>query len=149
MANTPLVGANDTSQVWTATTYYSLGDSYGYTGTETNEQITWRSPGVFSKMSWVILPTNARTATTTFNFRKNVGNGNEVVGPIAAGGTGTFYDTTHTDSVVAGDKVNASVNGVAGANSFCRAVLSILDPLRNDLCCGFLPNVFNHSMLLF
>lgn len=96
------------------------GESYfacleGGTGTKTNGeaqgQVTYRTPVVVSRLRMVV-QTNTLTATTTITLRKNGADGANVLS-IGSGATGTFEDTTNTDSFAAGDL--CAVHVVAGA----------------------------------
>ena len=61
----------------------------------------------------IFVRANTIDSSSTFRFRKNVADGNQVA-TITALGTGAFEDTTNTDAVVAGDEVNYSL--VTGAD---------------------------------
>lgn len=81
---------------------------------ESAAQIKASQSMIFSNLS-VGIAGNAATAASTFRFRKNAANGNQVIS-IASGATGYFTDTTNTDAVVAADELNYSwVSGSAGA----------------------------------
>lgn len=98
------------------TNYAALGGNLGSKGTtETSEQITYRSPGTLSSL-YVLVVTNANTATSTFRTRKNTANGNQSVS-VGSTVTGVFEDLVNTDTVVAGDLLNyQGVTGATGSN---------------------------------
>jgi hypothetical protein len=81
--------------------------------TEANCQTLMRTSGTFKNML-IICTTNNSGVTTTVTSRKNGANGNQST-TIAGGATGQFEDTTHSDSFVSGDKLNASITGVPAA----------------------------------
>ena len=66
--------------------------------------------GATVSLLWIRIPTNTASSTDTLTFRKNAANGNETIS-IAAGTTGTFQDTTHTDSVSPGDAIDYALSG--------------------------------------
>lgn len=74
------------------------------TATEADAQYTVRDAGTYSNLRVYVI-TNSTVAATTIRFRKNTANGNQNFS-IAGGATGSFEDTTNSDSVVAGDIVN-------------------------------------------
>lgn len=61
----------------------------------------------------VYVTANARTNDTTVKSRKNGADGTQIV-TIPAGTTGFFEDTTHTDSLAAGDLFNTVVTTLSG-----------------------------------
>ena len=97
-----------------------FGNNFTPTGTETNAQM----PSLFAINAISHLraqiPSNSSTTAPAMWFRKNGGNANETL-TIGAGATGTFEDTTHTDSTIVGDKmaismINASANNTVTVN---------------------------------
>lgn len=82
--------------------------------TEANVQMTIRDAGTFSNSSILIPTSNANIGTVNWNFRKNAANGNQSVS--IGNTTGLKQDTTHTDTVVAGDKVNYQIGGGGTVN---------------------------------
>ena len=86
-----------TSQFW------AVGGALVKSNTETDLQTVIRDAGTYHNM-FARITANSATGTNTLTFRKNVGAGSQTVNP--AGGTGNFQDTTHTDAVVATDKVD-------------------------------------------
>lgn len=72
--------------------------------TEADAQVKAILGGSLSNFN-VSVHSNGITAATTLRFRKNTANGNEVIS-IGSGLTGTFEDTTNTDTVAAADLVN-------------------------------------------
>lgn len=64
----------------------------------------------------VFVKTNTASGSATLKSRKNGADGNILIS-ITAASTGLFEDTTHTDSVVAGDLINFTFNVAAGTGS--------------------------------
>lgn len=88
--------------------------------------VTWRVAGSFSTL-YANIYSNAATASSSITFRKNAVNGNQTLS-IAASTTGEFTDNTHTDSIVAGDKIDfAYQNGTGGAMN-ASAVTELFSP---------------------
>lgn len=93
------------------TRFISLGDAgTSWGATEASVQIS-SVAGVYSLM-YMRTSSNTITASSTFTFRVNAGNGNQTF-VYASGVSGEKQDTTHTDTVAANDLVN--MTGVAGA----------------------------------
>ncbi len=74
--------------------------------TETNVDYIVRTAGVFSNL-YVNCPVNTNASNGTWRFRVNGANGNQIV-TILANTTGDFVDNLNTDSVSAGDLVDAT-----------------------------------------
>jgi hypothetical protein len=90
-----------------STTYYPSatgGRPVNTNTTEANAQTTVLTAGTF-KNGYFNVSTNARTNSTTVNFRKNTANGNMTMS-VNAAATGQFEDTSNTDSVSVSDLVN-------------------------------------------
>lgn len=91
----------------------NFGDD-SFTSTKESEvDVTCKFTTTFSGLGCHIAFNTLTTAATTITFRKNGANGNSSV-TVPAGLTGTFADTTNTDSLVSGDKYNAQVSTAAG-----------------------------------
>lgn len=84
--------------------------------TETTAQHEFKSSCTFKKTQ-IRMTANTRGTATTLRFRKNAGNGNQTVS-IGAGVTGILEDTSNTDSIVSGDKVNWSIVTGTGTGNF-------------------------------
>lgn len=102
---------NSTSFNGASTTYYvplhgEMLNSGTAITTETAAQTVIRAAGTMRKLH-IRLTANARTTTSTLRFRKNVANGNGVVS-VTSGQTGVLTDSSNTDTVAAGDKVDLS-----------------------------------------
>jgi hypothetical protein len=83
------------------------------TTTEANHQVVIRSPGTFSKLGVRIITNGVASGTSTITLRKNAADATNVAS-IGATLTGWFEDTTHTDAIVAGDKIDfKSIHGAA------------------------------------
>src|SRR6266496_2509238 len=86
------------------TTYASLFGAGSYDTTEVNSQLIYRTAGRFSNL-WLMLSFNTVGGTSTFTFMKNTVAGNQVVS-VGASATGKFEEVTHSDNIVAGDKID-------------------------------------------
>lgn len=71
---------------------------------EADHQYTVRDAGTYSNLR-VYVKTNTTVGATTVRFRKNTANGNQNFS-IAGGATGSFEDTTNSDTVVSGDIID-------------------------------------------
>lgn len=88
------------------TVFQSLSGPIGANTTEADQQLTFRTAATLSNLR--VYVSVGAAAATTFRTRKNGANGNQsVIAPL--GVTGSFEDTTNTDSVVAGDEICMSV----------------------------------------
>jgi hypothetical protein len=116
MGKTLLTGSSTNGGVTTQNTssnFFQLSNGWFVRrATESDQQILFRSTGTLSKL-YVRVITNTNVNAITFTIRKNGANGNLNLS-IGAGVTGTFEDSTNTDTVAAGDKLNyQSTNGGA------------------------------------
>src|SRR5438034_370693 len=104
MAKTILVGGIPGGRTSTVNTtqFWTLGGATATTGTETDKQVIFRSAGTISNF-YFNLQVNGITGTTVFTVMKNAAAGNSTVSFTAAG---TAEDTTHTDVIAAGDKLD-------------------------------------------
>lgn len=103
-----------------------------FNATEANKQITYRQGGVLSNL-YVRVITNSVTASTTVRTRVNGANGSQSVS-IGSSATGEFEDTTNTDTVAAGDKINASmVTGATGTSIELALISVIFDATSNTV----------------
>lgn len=110
---------SDTGGSWTASTSSYVPFTGRYVAadtTEANRQALVRVGGVYSNLATYIA-TNGNANTATQTFRNNTVSGNQIVS-ITAAATGYLEDTTHTDTVVSGDKVNAILTLGSGTISF-------------------------------
>lgn len=115
-----ITAARNSGQATTAgaTEYWQLATTYlRKRTTEAHCQIPYSSAtGTLSKL-YVRVTANSTTADSTIVLRKNGSDGNLVI-TVPAGTTGTFEDTTHTDTVSSGDLVNVeSISGGTGTLS--------------------------------
>lgn len=101
------------------TRFSGIGDSSPFGNslatTETNVQSVYRTAGTLTLL-YIRVSANTLTTTLTIQTRKNAGNGNLVVS-IATTLTGEFEDTTNSDSISAGDKLNYTLVAPAGTGS--------------------------------
>lgn len=101
-----------------ATGFWEFFTNVGATApdaTESKVTKTIRTAGTFANLT-VFAPTNTGSVATTVKSRKNGADGNLVV-TIPASTTGVFQDTSHSDSVAAGDTVALSVDIGSGTGS--------------------------------
>ena len=85
--------------------------SINLTATEATVAPKIDGAGVLSLMQILVTATTTTVGTNSMTARKNLAAGNQTVS-WAFGTTGRFQDVTHTDAVVAGDKIDiALVNG--------------------------------------
>ncbi len=75
--------------------------------TEASTRYTVRNAGTYSNLR-VFVSANSAVGSSTVRFRKNTANGNQSFS-IAGGATGSFEDTTNSDTVVSGDIINYQV----------------------------------------
>lgn len=94
------------------------------TNSEAISQTILRSAGTLSNMS-IRITANTVAGNSIFTCRKNTAAGNQTV-TVGSSATGIFTDSTHTDTIAAGDKV--CVQSVPGAttNTFTVSVISFL-----------------------
>lgn len=123
---TILVNSMDSVSTSTANTtqYLGLYGTSGFSGTEVNRQTLMRTVGTASNL-FMILTANTIAATSTLNFRKNAVNGSQTLS-IASNTTGSFEDTTHTDSIAAGDKITVQFVPGAATGTVSVTIVSIL-----------------------
>jgi hypothetical protein len=102
-----------------ANTFMAIeGGIPGLSTTEANLQRTCRAAFTFSNLTCLI-QTNTVSAQTNLNFRNNAAAVNQTV-PVTASTIGVFTDSTHTDVVVATDKVD--LNFIAGGTGTSVAI---------------------------
>jgi len=89
------------------TRYVALSGIPTQQATEANNQSKIYQPATFNLMR-TFVGTNTLTATSTITFRKNSVNGNQTYTYTSAG-VGFKEDTTNTDTVISGDKVNFQI----------------------------------------
>ena len=101
-----------------ASTNYFLppeGRIYANT-TEANVKFRVRKAGTYKNLG-VFLSSNSRTTNTVWTSRKNGAAGNLTV-TFGSGVTGWQEDTTHTDSVSAGDDYNTQIANSTGTQTY-------------------------------
>lgn len=85
--------------------FFVLGTAGGLKNTtEASVQTTWRTAGVFSNLYCRITANTAGTAGT-LSYRSGGVSGNSTLS-VSGSSTGEFSDSTHTDTVSAGNQVN-------------------------------------------
>lgn len=109
--NAWIIMAEDGNSVnFNTTNYTGVEGNYSWTATEGNTQYVWRY-GARSKLSNLQVYTSANTiatSATTVRTRVNGVDGGQSVS-IAAGFTGLSVDSTGTDLITNGDKINYQV----------------------------------------
>lgn len=89
--------------------YLPLGgttdNAAAYPGSDAGADFTWRAPGTFSNLANY---SDSGGNSAAIHLRLNGASGNLTT---AAGSTGWVYDTTHSDAVASGDKVNYYLDG--------------------------------------
>jgi hypothetical protein len=115
-------GYNNGSSTTNSSLWYMFpfSNSGSYVNNHTSESdcaAPMRAPGVFSNLD-INLSGNTRIGAGTLNFRKNAANGNQTVS-ITASTTGQFSDSTHTDTVASGNKIDYmfTPGGASGATA--------------------------------
>ena len=86
------------------------------TATEVRAQGVIRYPGIFKNMATSVAVSGSLGGTQTFVFRKNGVTGNQTI-TTSPSTNGFFQDTTHTDPVVAGDKVCVECTATASGGA--------------------------------
>ena len=102
-----IIGSTHVTLPSASTSYFSVG---GPSGTETPARVYSLETATLSNLQ-ANVASNAASGSTPVRLRKNGSNGNQSI-TVAASTTGLFEDTTHTDSLTAGDLWNFS--GVTG-----------------------------------
>ncbi len=108
------------SSATSATYYFPIAGIFSVSQpntTEANVQLISRSSGTLANMFWRV-GANARADTSqNLKSRINTADGNLVINSQAST-TGTFEDTTHTDSISSGNKINYSLTLGGTASNF-------------------------------
>ena len=102
----------------TASTTYPMGLAGIFSNTvatEANIQLNTLTSGTLEKMGTYIIA-NARGTNTLIRSRVNGANGNLLV-TVTASTTGTFEDTSNSDSVTAGDDINTALTTGTGGGA--------------------------------
>jgi len=107
-----------------ATTFYNpyVGTTASFSTTEADGQITARVAQIVKNL-WVMVTSNSLNSASTINSRHNGAAGNLTIS-VAATATGTFQDTTHSDSIAAGDTFNFQI--VAGGTAVAEVMVAFL-----------------------
>lgn len=90
---------------------------------------TQRLPGTYSNL-WTRITANTNTSAGTVVSKKNGSPGNMTV-TIPANTSGTFEDTTHTDTIVAGDTYDGTVNMGSGGTCTQKLMNALFDATTN------------------
>jgi hypothetical protein len=110
-----------------------IGSGSG-TDTESKAQAKLRNAATFSRMKATI-GLNFSSSTTTWKFRKNGADGNQVIS-VPATTTGTFEDTTHSDVCAADDLVNTVMAGQNSLITFLRCAMDYTTTSTDFHLCG-------------
>lgn len=95
-------------------------------GTEANVKTSLLATGTLSKLC-VYCASNSISASSTVRIRKNGANGNQSVS-IGSGSTGSFIDSSNTDSITSGDDVDTSIaTGSGGSGAQFQSISVIYD----------------------
>lgn len=111
--------AGNTTTVNSNNNFFQLSNGwFVLRNSEASTQIVYRTAGIISNL-YVRVTANTNAGSITFRTRKNSTDGNISI-PIANSLTGTFEDTTNTDTVAAGDKLNyrSSTGGATGTMTY-------------------------------
>lgn len=95
--------------------HYVLAGVLRQETTEATTQFTCRSAGTLKNL-FVYLSANSKTATSTFGTRIEGADGNLTIS-IAGAATGMFEDTTNSDTISSGNRINYSMLHGASAGS--------------------------------
>ena len=110
----------------------------GYSNVKTSEshyEIESGETYILSNL-WVRVTANTVTADSTLTSRKNRGNGNQTI-TIGDSATGTFEDTTNTDTIVATDEFDSMlVTGGTGTALTLTIVSMIVECNNNSMILG-------------
>jgi hypothetical protein len=129
------------------TNYYGLSGSLPQLfTTESSVQCLAQLAMMLRNLELRILPTNnGITATSTFRFRKNGANGNQLIS-LPSATAGYFEDMTNTDSVVATDEINYQlITGGTGTNMIINSVGMLANVGPNGTA-GAAPTTFQHFL---
>ena len=138
MAKTLLVASfvnGGTTTTAATTEYHWLSGHTDKNATEANRDILFRTAGTLSNL-YARVQTNSTTGASTIRTRKNAGNGGQSQS-IGIAATGKFEDTSGTDTVAAGDKLNIqTVTGTGGTINF-RTLSTFFNATTNTVSvCG-------------
>lgn len=95
--------------------FYGNGQDIAGGSADSLVGITSRTAGTMSNFN-IRVPTNSRTTTTTFVSRVGSADGNMTMS-VTAAATGTFEDTTNSDTIAANDLVNWAAKTGTGAEA--------------------------------
>jgi hypothetical protein len=112
-------GSGGTTTANTSNNFFQLSNGWIVRrNTEATSQIVYRTAGTISNV-YVRVTANSNAGSVTFRTRKNAANGNASI-TIAASATGTFEDTSNTDTVAAGDKMcyQSTIGGATGTMNY-------------------------------
>jgi hypothetical protein len=104
---------------------------------EPNNQLICRTVGTYQLLTVRVTVNTYTTATLTIRVRKNSANGNPVVS-VAAATTGSFQDTTNSDTVGDGDTIGFHWAVAGGGSGTCTvnvgyAIFETSDPAKTTM----------------
>lgn len=119
-----VVGRKNTASLAASTTnYHSIGNGFmALNATEASAQVPWRTACILSNL-YVRVNSNDRGAST-FTTRIGGSPGSQTI-TIGSSTLGEFEDTTHTDTISAGNLVNASMTTGSGGTTFVHQIVGI------------------------
>lgn len=127
-----LTGTGDPVALGPGTLYPAISGATYLWGTEDRAQVVVRDSYTLAKL-FVRVSSNTLDGSTTVRSRKNGANGNQSVS-IGAGATGTFEDTTNSDSLVSGDLVAVQiVRGGTSGSIYLTIISFILEHATDDV----------------
>ena len=120
--------SSSTGTFFVALNNCGIGSNISSGGAELGTDIICRRDATISKLT-AHITNNLKTTNVVIRFRKNAGNGNQVitVPPLT---TGFFSDVTNTDSIVDGDRFCVSITTTAPSNDI--AIRGIFALCKSD-----------------
>src|SRR6185503_10503989 len=115
-------GANLSFSTASTTTFIAPNGGQAVTTTEANTKYRIRAAVVAQEFN-VVVSANARTTDTVFGTRKNGADGAQLV-TYTSTQTGTKEDTTHTDTLAAGDDYNYFIRTLTGTGTITARIVS-------------------------
>src|SRR6187200_382847 len=130
MVKTYIGASGSTATNANETTYLLLGGQITKSTNEAGRQLLFRLPGVLSNL-YIRVTVNAIAGTSTIRTRNNTNNGGQSVS-IGSTATGEFTDSSGTDTVAAGDKLNCQFVPGAATNTMTIAMISCIFDATTD-----------------
>jgi hypothetical protein len=123
---TALYGSDGATTYANASTtrYLGIAGNLNSSLTESQRAVTADSAGTFRNLQ-VYVVSNTRTTATSVKLRKNSADGNQVISVPGTNTPGLLEDTTHTDTVTAGDTIDISVTTSTGTGTLTLAIVCV------------------------